>query len=82
MLPLLYWAYGFVDVRAALEEQGYTEVQVSAASPFEFEFDAKKGDSECKGTFTRLPFSSSSSSFCYSIDPSGRARGSVGSSGD
>ena len=70
-LPVLYWAYGFVAVRSALEQDGFTDVKVSASSPFEFKFDAKKGASMCKGTFTRLPFSSSRNSFCYSVGEGG-----------
>ena len=78
LAPVLYWAMGFSAVRGMLEEQGYTDVKVAAASPFEFKFDAKKGASECSGAVTRLPFSTSSSSFCYSVDANGKASGSTG----
>jgi hypothetical protein len=81
MLPL-YWLMGFSNVRASLEQEGYTDVQVSAAGAFEYTFDAKRGGSECKGRVTRLPFSSSKSSFCYSVDASGKASGSTESSGE
>lgn len=61
---------------------GRAEVKVSPASPFEFELDAKKGAATCSGRVTRLPFSRSKSSFCHSVDASGKATGEVGSSGD
>lgn len=81
MLPL-YWLMGFSSVRASLEAQGYTDVKVSAGGAFEYSFEAKKGASECKGSVTRLPFSTSSNSFCYSIDANGKASGSTLSTGD
>ena len=70
-LPVAYWAYGFVSLRAALEADGLTDVKVSASGPFEYKFEGKQGDSKCSGAITRLPFSPSRNSFCYSIGPSG-----------
>lgn len=76
-LPILYWAYGFVSVPAALQEDGFSDVKVSVGSPFEWKFDAKQGGSQCKGTVTRLPFSRSTNSFCYSVGPGGATGSSV-----
>ena len=82
LLGPLYWAMGFSSVRASLAEDGYTDISVSPSSPFEWKFDAKNGAATCKGAVTRLPFSTSKNSFCYSIDPSGKASGSLGTSTD
>jgi hypothetical protein len=80
LLIPLYWGMGFSSVRSLLERDGYTDLHVSASSLFDYGFEAKKGPATCKGTVTRLPFSTSTNSFCYSIDPSGRASGSLGTS--
>ncbi|MDI3282561.1 hypothetical protein [Polyangium sp. 15x6] len=81
ILPL-YWGMGFSSVRASLAEEGYTDIEVSPSGPFDWSFEGKKGASTCSGSVTRLPFSSSKSTFCYSIDASGRASGSLGTSKD
>ncbi|MDI1450956.1 hypothetical protein [Polyangium sp. 6x1] len=78
----LYWGMGFSSVRASLVEEGYTDLQVKPLGLFEWSFEGKKGASTCSGAVTRLPFSTSKNTFCYSIDASGRASGSLGTSKD
>lgn len=82
LLVPLYWAKGFLDVRSSLAEDGYTDLSVSPSGLFDWKFEGKKGASTCSGNVTRLPFSTSKSAFCHSIDPSGKASGSFGTSSD
>ncbi|MDC0741675.1 hypothetical protein [Polyangium mundeleinium] len=76
----LYWAMGFSSVRGSLAEEGYTDLHVSPSGLFDWTFEGKKGASTCKGSVTRMPFSSSKNTFCSSVDASGRASGSLDTS--
>jgi hypothetical protein len=60
-------AAGAGDVRAALEAEGHTDVDVKIRTPFEYGYTAKKGSASCGGTFTRLPFSTSRSGSCFGV---------------
>lgn len=66
LLLLFYWLKSYAGVSGSLADDGYTDIKVSIQSPFEFGFEAKKGNSTCTGTVKKLPFSSSVSSFCTS----------------
>jgi len=56
---------GYEASRAELSERGYTEVEVHMASPFEYTFEGKKGATNCSGSFSRTPISSSINEFCF-----------------
>ncbi len=75
LLPVLYWAVGFVTVPDYLKQAHFTSVEVSAgSSPFEFSFKAKRGVGEtCRGTVARFPLSTSHKSSCQGfVDVNGR----------
>ena len=57
---------GKAEVRSSLEEQGFTDVELHMNGVFDYGFTAKKGDSTCGGSVTKLPFSSSQQFSCFS----------------
>lgn len=48
----------------ALEESGFTDVQVQRDGVFGFEFTAHRGEAECTGALTLTPGNKSQSSVC------------------
>jgi len=71
-LPLVGAAWvlrGFGAVRAQLEDQGYTSVELKIHGPFTFGFTGAKGTSTCSGTVTREPFSTSIEELCFDSSP-------------
>lgn len=58
-------AGGAGAVRAALEAEGHTDIEVKITSPFDYGYTSKKRDMACGGTFTRLPFSTSRQGGCF-----------------
>jgi hypothetical protein len=57
---------GASAVRKSLEADGYTDIDVKTNGLFDFGYTAKKGNSTCGGSVTRLPFSTSKSEVCMS----------------
>ncbi len=55
------------SVQSALEADGYSNVEVKRDGAFSFTFTAKKGDSSCSGSVTKMPGSTSSSEFCTAV---------------
>lgn len=65
LLAGLWVVRGAAAVRADLEAEGHTDVEVKIKGPFEFSYDAKRGSMVCGGHVTRLPFSTSKSGSCF-----------------
>ena len=64
------WAVeGIGVVRTAMEADGHSNVEVKMKSPIEYGYTSKKGSLTCGGSFTRLPFSTSRSGSCSSVEP-------------
>jgi hypothetical protein len=57
---------GVSDVRAALNADGYSEVDVELVGPFSYAFKARKGAATCAGTVERMPGSLSRRATCFS----------------
>jgi hypothetical protein len=62
----VYVLAGRASVKATLEADGYTNVDVKMNSPLEYGFTAQKGASTCGGTVTRVPGSTSRQETCFS----------------
>jgi hypothetical protein len=65
----LWVSGGAGAVRAALEADGHTDVEVKLVSPFEYGYQSKKGSMVCGGYFRRLPFSTSHQGSCFGAGP-------------
>ena len=65
LLAGLWVVRGAGAVRADLEAEGHTDVEVKIKGPFELSYEAKKGNMVCGGHVTRLPFSTSKSGTCF-----------------
>jgi hypothetical protein len=71
-IPILgaaYVARGYMAVRADLEGQGYTAIELKLHGPFTFGFSGTKGTTSCSGTITRVPFSTSTQEICFDLTP-------------
>src|SRR5262245_58141210 len=61
-------------VRASLEADGHSDVEVKIRSPFEYGYTSKKGTMVCGGSVTRLPFSTSQEGGCFGVGSSEKPR--------
>lgn len=65
LLAGLWILNGARAVRASLEADGHSDVEVKIRGPFDYGYTSKKGTMVCGGSITRLPFSTSHQSGCF-----------------